>query len=177
MAIRVVFKTLVAQICLVSGTPAATQQIRSSDRNRLFAGGADSLVGRCGLGHDLHGRCRRQNSAVVPAVAHIVWIVFPREVLTVVDRRLWPHAVAIAVAAAMAAKARRSIEIAAIVPATQSHAPVAAIIPAMTAGSEGQNGKNRENDQRVNGFHGTDDMSADGLFYEELAKPKKKAIL
>lgn len=114
---------------------------------------------------------------MVPAVAHIVWIVFPREVLTVVGRRLWPHAVAIAVAAAMSAKARRSIEIAVIVPSTQSHAPVAAVIPAMTAGREGQNGKNRENDQGVNGFHGTDDVSADGLFYEELAKPKKKAIL
>ena len=116
---------------------------------------------------------------MIPAVAHIRRIVVIREVLTVVDRRLWPDAVAIAVTAAMTAKARGSVEVAAVVVATKLDAPVAATTPApvMTTGGEGQSGKNREDDQGVSGFHGADNVSAGGLFYGELAKPEKKAIL
>jgi len=79
----------------------------------------------------------------------------------------------------MPTKARCSVKVAAVVGATRGHAIVAATTPApvMTTGGEGKSGKNRENDQGVSGFHGTDFVNAGGLFYGELAKPEKKAIL
>ena len=114
-----------------------------------------------------------------PAVAHIGRLIFIREVFAVVDRGLRPDTVSVAIATAVPAKARGIVESGAVVGATKRDALVAATTPApiMTAGSEGQSGKNRKENQGVSGFHGADDVSAGGLFYGELAKAKKKAIL
>jgi hypothetical protein len=99
---------------------------------------------------------------VLQAVAHIGRLIIVGEVIAVVLRRLRPDAVAVAVAAAMTAKARCPVEVRGVVCATQRGTLVAAAVPApiLTAGCQGKGGENRKKDQGMDGFHGADDLMA-----------------